>query len=156
MGRQLLCRTASSSSIIIIVVSVFIVIRFLFSCNELSARYSSAKKRWIVSLHGERVNSHWRSAGKPSLDVTLWQLKIVTVCGFGGHGKFGVNKLNVGTNKLFPLFEGVHRNKLVIKRVGTVALPFHSTLIAFWFYYIFPFIRFVFNSVMFIKSLFIS
>ena len=42
-----------------------------------------------------------------------------------------VNKLNMGTNKLFPLFEGVHRNNLVTKGVGTIALPFHSTLIAF-------------------------
>ena len=140
-----LSRIASSSSILIIVVSVFIVIRFLFPCNELSARCSSYKKKWIVSLNGERVNSHRRSTSKTiswchimalenSYSVWIWRTWKID--------QLVLISLTWEQINFFPLFEGVHRNTLVTKRVGTIALPFHLTLIEFWFYFIFPFILF--------------
>ena len=126
--------------------------RFLFSCNELSARCSSCKKKkWIVSPNGDRINSQWSSTGK----TTPW-CHIMAV--ENGHSVWikrtwkidqwvlrdfifflPVKKLNVGENKLFPLFEGVHS----LRKSWYDCLSFHSTLIALWSYLIFLFIRFV-------------
>ena len=50
-----------------------------------------------------------------------------------------VNELNVGTNKIFQLFEGVHS----LRKSWYHCLSFHSTVIAFYFYLIFGFIWFV-------------
>ena len=50
-----------------------------------------------------------------------------------------VNELNVGTNKIFQLFEGVHS----LRKSCYDCLSFHSTVISFYFYLIFGFIWFV-------------
>ena len=71
---------------------------------------------------------------------------MVIVCGFRGHGKLTngrfslpVKKLNVGENKLFPLFEGVHS----LQKSWYDCLSFHLTLLAFCFYLILRIILFV-------------
>ena len=50
-----------------------------------------------------------------------------------------VKKLNVGENKLFPLFEGVHS----LRKSWYECLSFHLILLAFYFYLIFRIIWFV-------------
>ena len=98
-----------------------------------------------MSLNGERVNSHRRSTSKTiswchimalenSYSVWIWRTWKID--------QLVLISLTWEQINFFPLFEGVHRNTLVAKRVGAISLPFHLTLIVLWFYFIFPFILF--------------
>ena len=146
MGRHHLCRalhrlhqswllSSPSSSLL----------GFFFHVMNYQHGVVHIKKKWIVSLNGERVNSHRRSTSKTiswchimalenSYSVWIWRTWKID--------QLVLISLTWEQINFFPLFEGVHRNTLVTKRVGTIALPFHLTLIEFWFYFIFPFILF--------------
>ena len=139
-------RIASSSSILIIVVSVFIVIRFLFPCNELSARCSSYKKKWIVSLNGERVNSHRRSTSKTISWCHIMALENSYSVWIWRTWKIDQLVLISLTWKQINFFSIIWRCTQEYTRYKKgwydCLLIFHETLIVFWFYFIFPFILF--------------
>ena len=82
------------------------------------SHYGSWKWSWCVDLE----------------DMENWPMGVKRL-----HFFLPVKKLNVGENKLFPLFEGVHS----LRKSWYDCLSFHLTLLAFYFYLILRIILFV-------------